>query len=159
VIASDRVRKRLAGLAPTERATAAPARGIYTSEWNERVYTGLLARAAPVVASGRTAILDATFSTRSHRRRAREAALAFGIPVRLVETRCPTEIARGRLERRAAAGTDASDAGPELHARSVAAFEAVLPEEGIPAEVLDTADPGWRDALARRVSSWGVGTT
>jgi len=159
VIASDRVRKRLAGLAPAERATAEPARGIYTSEWNERVYAGLLARAAPVVASGRTAILDATFSTRSHRLRAREAAVAFGIPVYFVETRCPTQIARGRLERRAAAGTDASDAGPELHAHSVAAFEAVLPEEDIPTEVLDTADPEWRDALARRVAAWGLGSS
>ena len=76
--------------------------------------------------------------------------------MRFVETRCPAEVARERLERRAAAGSDASDAGPELYARSVAAFEAVLPEEGIPVDVLDTAEPAWRDALARRVSAWGL---
>ena len=157
VIASDRVRKRLAGLAPTDRAAAGPERGIYTTERTERVYAGLVVRAVPVVASGRVAILDATFATRAHRRRAREAADAQGVAVRFVETRCPPAVARERLARRAAAGTDPSDAGPELHARSLARFEPIAPEEGIPADVLDTADPAWRDELARRVSAWGLG--
>jgi aminoglycoside phosphotransferase family enzyme/predicted kinase len=155
VIATDRVRKREAGLAPTDRAAAGPQRGIYTPEWTERVYAGLLERARPVVASGRTAILDGTFGTRAHRRHARAAADALNVGVRFVETRCPPALARERLARRAAAGADPSDAGPELHAQSLAGFETLEPEEGIAVDVVDSADPAWRDALARCVSAWG----
>jgi hypothetical protein len=157
VISSDRVRKREAGLAPTQRAASEPERGIYTSEWTERVYAGLLSRARPVVASGRVAILDATFATQAHRRRARDAADALGVAARFVETRCPPALARERLARRAAAGSDPSDAGPELHARSLAHFEPIAAQEGIAFDVLDTADPNWQEALARRVAAWDLG--
>jgi predicted kinase len=119
------------------------------------VYAGLLERARPVVASGRTAILDGTFGTRAHRRNARAAADALNVGVRFVETRCPPALARERLARRAAAGADPSDAGPELHAQSLAGFETLEPEEGIAVDVVDSADPAWRDALARCVSAWG----
>jgi aminoglycoside phosphotransferase family enzyme/predicted kinase len=156
VVSSDRVRKREAGLAPTERAAAAPDRGIYTPEWTDRVYAGLVARAAPVVASGRVAILDATFASRARRRRAREAAAALGAPLRFLETRCAAPIAHERLARRAAAGTDPSDAGPELYARSVAAFEPVSAEEGLAHEPLDTGDPAWPAELDRCAARWGL---
>jgi predicted kinase len=156
-VSSDRVRKRLAGLAPDARAAAAPGRSIYTAEWSERVYAGLRARAEPVVASGRVAILDATFASRAERRRAREAASARGVAARFLEVRCPPELARERLARRAALGTDPSDAGPELYARSVAGFEPLLAEEGLSAEAIDTGDPGWREELARRAARWAIG--
>jgi aminoglycoside phosphotransferase family enzyme/predicted kinase len=155
VVSSDRVRKRMAGLAPTERATAAPGAGIYTREWSERVYAGLLERAAPVAASGRLAILDATFAKRAHRGRAREAAGALGVPLRALETRCRPEVARERLAARAVAGTDPSDAGPELYARSVAGYEPIGADEGLDLERIDTSDPGWREALARWARRWG----
>jgi aminoglycoside phosphotransferase family enzyme/predicted kinase len=156
VVSSDRVRKREAGLAPTDRAGAAPGRGIYTPEWTERVYAGLVARAAPVAASGRVAILDATFASRAQRRRAREAAAALGVPARFLETRCAARIALERLARRAAVGTDPSDAGPGLHARSAAAFEPVRADEGLAVEALDTGDPAWPAELARLAARWGL---
>jgi len=156
VISSDRVRKRLAGLAPGDRSGAERDRGIYTPEWNDRVYAGLLARAEPVVASGRVAVLDATYASRAQRRRAREASAALGAPLRFVETRCRPELVRERLARRVVEGLDASDAGPELLEQSRAAFEPLLSEEEIAIEAVDTGDPGWREALARRASRWGL---
>ncbi len=154
VVSSDRVRKRLAGLAPGARVAAAPGHGIYAPEWTERVYAELVTRAAPVVASGRVAILDATFASRAQRRRAREAAAALGAPVRFLETVCPAEVARERLARRVSIGSDASDAGPEFHARSAAAFEPVLAGEGLLAEAIDTSEPAWQEGLARRAARW-----
>jgi aminoglycoside phosphotransferase family enzyme/predicted kinase len=154
VISSDRVRKRLAGLAPGDRSGAEHDGGIYTAGWNDRVHAGLLARAEPVVASGRVAVLDATFASRAHRRRAREASAALGVRLRFVETRCRPDLVRERLARRAAEGVDASDAGPELLEHSRASFEPLLLEEGIETLAVDTGDPGWREALARRASSW-----
>jgi aminoglycoside phosphotransferase family enzyme/predicted kinase len=152
VISSDRVRKREAGLAPTARAGAPPGEGIYTREWTERVYAGLLARAAPVVASGRVAILDATWATRAQRARVREAARALGVPLRWLEARCAESVVLPRLARRAAEGRDPSDAGPELYARSRAGFEPVAPDEGLGAESIDTGAPEWRGELARRAA-------
>jgi aminoglycoside phosphotransferase family enzyme/predicted kinase len=156
VVSSDRVRKRLAGLAPEQRAAAAPGAGIYTAERSERVDAGLLERAGPVVASGRVAILDATFASRAERRRAREAAGALGVALRFLEVRCAPELTRERLARRAALGADPSDAGPELHARSAEGFEPVRAEEGLDAQEIDAGDPAWPGELARRAARWSA---
>src|SRR5690606_12496189 len=98
VIASDRVRKALAGLAPTARDGAAL--GLYEHAAKERVYEALLARAAPVVASGRVAILDATYARERHRAAACAWARAHGVPVTIVEVRCARATALERLARR-----------------------------------------------------------
>lgn len=137
-IASDRVRKRLAGLSPLERA---PERA-YTPERTREVYRGLLERADPVVRSGRFAILDATYAKEALRREALAWARERGLPVRVIEARCARDTALERLARRAALRQDASDAGPELYARSVAGFEPV--GETPLQRVVHTDRPGWR---------------
>jgi predicted kinase len=73
IIASDRVRKRLANLAPTARVGGAWQSGAYTAAETDRTYTGLLARGAPrrVVQAhlgkremrGRWEALERTFET------------------------------------------------------------------------------------------------
>ena len=123
VISSDRTRKRLAGLAPEERAVAGLGEGLYTAEWTGRTYAALLERAEPVAASGRAAVLDATFAESARRRAVLAFAEALGAPAWLVEVRCGEATALARLARRAREGRDASDAGPELLAASVARFE------------------------------------
>ncbi|HVP30802.1 MAG TPA: AAA family ATPase [Myxococcota bacterium] len=144
VIASDRVRKG-PGLA---------LRAGYDEAAKEAVYEALLERAAPVVASGRLAVLDATYDLA----RRRKAALAFaagqGVPAFLVETRCAARVARRRLAARRRAGGDPSDAGPELHAWSVRRLE--RPDEWPRARryVVRTDTPWRRSAreIARRIS-------
>jgi predicted kinase len=127
VVASDRVRKRLFAVAPTERLADAWERGAYTPEHTERVYEGLFERARPVLESGRTAILDATFSKRAQRDSAFRLAAEIGCPAFLVEAQCDPDVARERMARRKEAGTDPSDAGPESYAPSARGFEP--PEE------------------------------
>jgi aminoglycoside phosphotransferase family enzyme/predicted kinase len=123
VVASDRVRKRLFSVAPTERLANEWGSGAYAPEHVERTYAGVLERARPVLASGRTAIVDATFSKRAQRDAAGRLAGDLGCPAFVVEVQCAPEIARDRLARRAAAATDPSDAGPEAWAPSARAFE------------------------------------
>jgi aminoglycoside phosphotransferase family enzyme/predicted kinase len=123
VIASDRVRKQIAGLDPLERPSRAAARALYSGEMTERVYAGLLERALPVLESGRTAILDATFALRALRDPARAWAAAREVRAVLVETRCDPERVRKRLARREAAGTDPSDAGVETYLEFAHRFE------------------------------------
>jgi aminoglycoside phosphotransferase family enzyme/predicted kinase len=123
-IASDRVRKALAGLPETARTAAGPDQGIYRPDQTERVYIGLLERATAIIEGGRTAILDASFSKRAQRDAARAWADGRGIPIRLIEVRCDPDIAGSRLRERERIGTDPSDAGPDFLPTSRARFEA-----------------------------------
>ena len=123
-IVSDRVRKHRAGIAAAARRGDDVDRGMYAPEERAAVYRGLLERAAPVVASGRTAILDASFASRAERDRARRWARDHGVSARLVEVRCAPDEAERRLAARVRAGRDASDAGPAFLATHVARFEA-----------------------------------
>jgi hypothetical protein len=150
VVSSDRVRKRLAGLAPTERIRAAPDEGLYAAEAIERVYLGLVERARPIAASGRMAILDATFGRRRHRAMAAELARELRVPIHIVEVRCSAQVAVARLARRERMGTDPSDAGPALHAQSVARFEPVTGEERLHVIHTDIAD--WRSSIPQLAS-------
>lgn len=119
VIGSDRVRKARFGRAPTERLDAEA----YRPEVTEAVYAELARRAALVLESGRSAIVDASFSTRAHREALRRVAAARSLPFRFVECRAPAEVLRARLARRAARGDAVSDAGPELLERFTEGFE------------------------------------
>jgi aminoglycoside phosphotransferase family enzyme/predicted kinase len=143
VVSSDRVRKHLLGLPASERAPASA----YDSGAKERVYQALLERADAVTASGRVAILDATFGARRERMQAHAWASARRLAAWFVETRCAPREAEARLAARARAGGDASDAGAELHAASRAGFEppSDWPDARLRAIATDVAD--WRDAV------------
>jgi hypothetical protein len=147
VIASDRVRKHEAGLAPTQRAGSGLDSGLYDPARREQVYAGLLERAAPVLASGRSALLDATWSRAADRERARAFAHAHGVRAFFVETRCSRSVALERLARRRAAASDASDAGPEFHARSVARFEPLREWPAADLRVVGTDREDWKREL------------
>lgn len=123
LISSDRLRKRLAGMEASDHPDHEVDAGLYAPERREAIYEAMLERAASVVESGRTAILDASFTRRADRDRARAWAEAHGVPVRLVEVRCDPEIARERLAARQRAGADPSDAGPDFLPISLARFE------------------------------------
>jgi aminoglycoside phosphotransferase family enzyme/predicted kinase len=145
VISSDRVRKQLAGLPPTNRVHALPDQGLYAPDAVERTYAALFECARPIVTSGRVAILDATFSRRRHRAMAADLAAELGVDWRLIEVRCSPEIVRERLARRVADAASTSDAGPEFYDRSVARFEPIAESEC--ALVVRTDVDDWREAL------------
>ena len=157
VIASDRVRKRLAGLSATQRSAAVGGGSIYTDAYTGRVYAGLLERAQAIVTSGRVAVLDATFARRAHRDATRDFARVRGLPFLLVETRCPKDVALRRLAERERAGRDPSDAGPALHAADAARFDPITGPGQRGHLVVDTDLPSWRLDLKRRLQAWQTG--
>jgi hypothetical protein len=124
----------------------------YSERAKDAVYRGLLDRAAPVIASGRIAVLDATFDHAARRQRALRWAAERGVPALLLEVRCTREVARRRLAKRATRGRDASEAGPEQLAASLARFEA--PDEWPRAfrHVVRTDGP-WRATLDRALAA------
>ena len=153
VIAADRVRKRQAELPASARGHTE----LYTEERTEATYAGMLERAAPVVLSGRVAILDATYARRSFRNELRAWASDHALRAFLIESACPEPIARSRLEARAREGRDPSDAGPELYASSAAGFE---PTGEFPAEsraLVRTDDVHWRAAVAAAARRFALG--
>ena len=124
LISSDWTRKHMEGLRPDARRREAIDRGLYSADRKEAVYAGLLERAEAVVASGRLAVVDATFDRRARRDRARTWAAEHASEALLIRVDCEAPLARQRLERRVRRGVDASDAGPELLEASRAGFEA-----------------------------------
>lgn len=154
VISSDRTRKHLAGLAPDAHPGDAADQGLYDPARTAQVYDGLLERAAPVLRSGRVAILDASFGRAADRERARDWAARQGLEPALLEARCAEPEARRRLARRAAEGRDPSDAGPSFLATSLARWEAPAAWPGMHA-VIDTDRPDVGERLAAFATKLG----
>ncbi len=151
VVSTDRVRKRRFGLEASERPNAESDSRIYSDAGKHEIYQALIARARPVIVSGRTAVLDGTFAHRADRERANSLAAGVGARCIFVETRCAAEVAIGRLARRAAAGGDPSDAGPERYEASASEFESLAHWAGERHTVIHTDRDGWRDRLSALV--------
>jgi predicted kinase len=158
VISSDRVRKKQAGLEPTDRSGSGSDARLYTQERMRAVYEGICERALPVVDSGRVALLDATYARASFRQALRRFAEQRGLRALLVETSAEQAEVLERLRRRAAAGGDPSDAGPEFYAQSASHYEPPdeWPESERARVQTDRGDRSEQlDALAERVRGLG----
>lgn len=105
IVASDVVRKRLHGLAPTDRGGA----GMYSAAATERVYNELARMAAELAGSAGGVIVDATYTEPRHR-----DGLARTLPgVRWIVCEAPAAALAARAAARA--GTPSvSDAGPAV---------------------------------------------
>lgn len=110
VIASDVVRKELAGVDPHTSMAAAFGRGIYDAEHTRRTYAEMFRRARIELEGGTSVVLDATWSDLDARADAAELARSTSSRLSAFETRLDPASAATRIERRMAAGTDESDA-------------------------------------------------
>ncbi|MDH2430818.1 bifunctional aminoglycoside phosphotransferase/ATP-binding protein [Sphaerisporangium sp. TRM90804] len=114
LLASDRVRKELAGITPDQPAGAPFGEGVYTSEWTERTYGELMSRARALLGFGESVILDASWTDEAHRAAAgRLARDAFADMVALRCTAMP-EVTAERLSRRTGGASDADQAIAEV---------------------------------------------
>lgn len=146
VVSSDRVR----------RQAAADASGRYSDASRAAVYGRLLEHARPVVRSGRTAILDATYSKRAWREEAAARARDLGCECYLVETVAPREEVIARLSARQVEGNDASEAGPGLYDALTAGFEDTAEWPALRRTVIETSSPCWRDDVAAAARAFGL---
>ena len=134
-----------------ESSSAGWGEGRYSPESRAGVYTAMLDRAAPVVGSGRDVVLDASWSSRGQRDRAREWAAAHGARARFVEIRCEREVALERLTARKRKGGDPSDAGPELYDDFARSFDAVVEWPAEDHVVVHTEREGWQERFLEDV--------
>jgi uncharacterized protein len=119
-LSSDVTRKRLVGVAPTERAP----RTAYGPEITAATYRALAAETAAALATGRGAIVDATFHTVDRRRIFLDALKHPGAPVLFAECRAPVTVLERRAMERAAHPARVSDATLEVVRAHHAAWEA-----------------------------------
>lgn len=124
VISSDRTRKALLGVEPTEPLSHEPWQRAYAPELTARVYEELMRLCRVVLRSGRSVVLDATFSSRQSRSMARAAASDLAVPFCFIECRVADDVARARLRERAS-GRSVSDGRLEIYDELKARYEAV----------------------------------
>jgi aminoglycoside phosphotransferase family enzyme/predicted kinase len=105
---SDIERKRLAGLGPLERSERNGA--LYTEEISRQTYRRLLDLAALCLSEGITAIVDATFLQRCHRKLFMELAEEQQVPCRILRFSASEKVLKERVRKRYLTGNDASEA-------------------------------------------------
>lgn len=107
---SDVERKRLFGLARTQRPTQQQSSGIYSQEATLQTYHRLEELAGLVVSAGFPVVIDATFLKQSQRDLFRKLAVRMSVPFRIMEFTAETDVLRQRIRQRTANDIDASDA-------------------------------------------------
>lgn len=148
-LATDVVRKELAGIAPT--AHAGPKH--YSEAFSQRTYAELLARAAAHTRAGqRVVLLDGNFPTPAHRDEARAAAAAAGAKLLLLHVDVDAATAIARARNRAEDPTNVSDADAAVAAARHAQFVAPTSGEG-PLLRLDGSRPSAELAVAACTSA------
>ena len=143
---SDVERKRMHGVPEDARTDSAPDAGVYSPDANRLTYDRLAAVCRHGIESGYPVIVDAAFLRKAQRDRFRALALEFGAPFVIASCTAPTALLRERVARRAAQGTDASEAGVAVLERQLHSVEALAPEE---AAVVLSIDTSGVEALSR----------
>jgi len=108
VEATDAVRLR--SDVERKRLFAGQGEGMYRPAANQATYARLADLARAIVAAGFTAVIDATFLRRADRDTFRGLAAELQAPLAILQFRAPEALLRNRIQQRADAGQDASDA-------------------------------------------------
>lgn len=152
---ADVERKRLFGLAPEAASGSALRAGLYSAEATERTYARLAELARAVVEAGYPVLVNATFLLRAQRRRFAGLAEALGVPFVILAFEAPLHILRERVGRRAAAGTDASEADLQVLEAQLVAREVLDAGERERTLAVDTrSTPDWRALLPLLAVLW-----
>jgi predicted kinase len=149
-------RKRLHGVPRREHPAAGLEAGLYAPAVTRRTYEHVRALARHVAAAGFVAVVDGTFLSRWQRDMFRTLAAEIGVPFAIVTMIEPLAVLRARLVARAAAGTDASDAGVEVLEHQLRTQEPLASDEEAFAvasggEGRASAGAAWLEALRDRL--------
>jgi len=137
-LATDVVRKQLAGIAAEETARAEH----YTAEFSKRTYGELQRLAAEQTAQDqRVVLLDGNFPSAEHRRTAAAAARQAGAQFVLLVVEVDPQTAMRRAEARSGQPGNVSDADADVTKRLHGRFVAPADDEGLPVLRLDGTKP------------------
>ena len=133
ILQTDALRRELL---PDASETTGYNAGPYAPANRERVYEELLSRAADVLNSEQSVVLDGTFLSAGLLRRAAAVAAGARAGLLVIRCQCPDEVSRRRIAGRLAAGPSLSAARPELYELQRQELEDVPTE--VPGIVVDT---------------------
>lgn len=125
ILSTDLVRKELAEVPATEEHRAGYAQGIYSKEMTTKTYKSLIERAERLLTTGRSVIVDGTFSKKKFLKEAAEAAGRAGAEFCVVECLSDEETIRKRLGKRALDKEAVSDATYEIYKEQRLRFEGI----------------------------------
>jgi len=132
---SDRVRKELAGINPTESRREGVDGGIYTKEFSRKTYNALLEKAEIEIREGHSVVLDASYQYAHDRQEISELAKNMNTHVYFVFCQCPEEEMKRRMDLRSRDAAAVSDGRWKIYLKQKQRFE--QPDE-IPAAKLRT---------------------
>jgi aminoglycoside phosphotransferase family enzyme/predicted kinase len=157
-VRSDVERKRLAGLAPTQRPTGESLSDLYGQAMGQRTFDRLAEAAEAIVRSGRIALVDATFLHASTRTRFHRLADRLRVPFLIIDFEVPRAQLEHRIQQRAAADDDASDADLAVLASQIAHAEPLSAAERQHSwSFAGQQEP--LDGLRRTLEQLGIGVT
>jgi hypothetical protein len=141
---SDVERKRRHGVSGTGAGVETT---LYSAATTASTYRDLLQASASALGAGHAVVVDAAFLRHADRASFRALAHSLQVPFSLVECTAPEAVLQDRIARRAAAGTDASDATLAVLQVQIAGREPLQASERATAVTLDTdCDPMALDA-------------
>ncbi|HFD79568.1 MAG TPA: aminoglycoside phosphotransferase, partial [Gammaproteobacteria bacterium] len=149
---SDVERKRLAGMAATERSGSGIASGLYSRERTAQTYERLAGLARQVVQAGYPVIVDASFLQRSWRERFHGLAGELGVPFTILDCEAPVEVLEQRIRERARAGRDPSEATLEVLHHQLETRQTVTGDEQPFVIRVDTQQPGATERVLELLS-------
>lgn len=130
IISSDSIRKILAGIPPPSHAYDDFNQGIYDRESTKATYRDMLIRAEKYLGAGRSVIVDATFKRKDDRNEFQKLAKRYNVPMYVIQTFCPENIIKLRLDMRLQKPGETSDGRWELFYRQKEEFEPLESDEG-----------------------------
>ena len=121
---TDRVRKELAGLQPTDKRPDEVGQGIYSASFTGRTYQEMLNRALRDFQAGQErVVLDGSYSRRADRDQVRAMATSSGIRCLFLCCTCVDEEVKRRLEQRERDPLAVSDGRWEIYLHQKQVFE------------------------------------
>jgi aminoglycoside phosphotransferase family enzyme/predicted kinase len=152
-VRSDIERKRLHGLGAEQRSGSGVATGLYTAAATDTTYHRLEEAARAIIRAGYSAVVDATFLSRSRRRRFALLAEELGVPFVILHCTAPETELRRRIQQRLARGGDASEAGLDVLAHQLATEEPFDEVERTRVVEVDSREPVAAERLLQRVEA------
>ncbi len=119
---SDVVRKQLAAIPLTTRASHAYGEGIFTADFNTRTYNRLLSETEDYLKSGNGVVVDATFKDAKHRQCFLDLSRRMQLPVIFIECRAGEKKTLERLKTRQQHADEVSDATIDVYLRQRGEF-------------------------------------
>jgi len=151
MLRTDILRKEILGLPPVQRHHENFGEGIYAGEVTSRTYARALRMAEERLQAGRSVIIDASFSKRAYRLKAKETASRLGVDHYIIECVAPNGVIQERLQDRLLDQSEASDGRWEIFEAQKKTFDPVTEFTDNAHIMIDTSSAG-QEEIAGRVA-------